>query len=259
MVAPDVAVIRLIRCGHNGPYVTRDLGRTAAGESARAVRPRRRADGCPPGRWPAAPPARSPLTTTPRPRPAGRRRQPARATVQRRAGDGTPAGPQQDGGGACPGRSRPRTPRRLGHGPRPYTDAAPPVDPGFVDNYTRLWKQVERGKLKVRSLGEDLAAARQVLSASNSDLALALRVRNMADFHLTDASDQFDVAVQGHVHHRHDRRRRHPRGPRQQARRRAAHHRLGRLPAHGHRHRVGRLRLRRVRGRGRRSRRPRPS
>ena len=112
------------------------------------------------------------------------------------AGDGTPAGPQQDGGGNLPGQ-KPASDSAPGSdtGPRPYTDAAPPVDPGFVDDYTRLWKQVERGKLKVRSLGEDLAAARQVLSASNSDLAMALRARNMADFHLTDASDQFDVAV----------------------------------------------------------------
>ncbi len=113
------------------------------------------------------------------------------------AADDNPSGPaQQDGGGNLPG-EKPASDAAPGAdtGPRPYTDAAPPVDPGFVDNYTRLWKQVERGKLKVRSLGEDLAAARQVLSASNSDLALALRARNMADFHLTDASDQFDVAV----------------------------------------------------------------
>ena len=34
-----------------------------------------------------------------------------------------------------------------------------------------------------------------MLTSSTSDLALALRARNMADFNLTDASDQFDVAV----------------------------------------------------------------
>ncbi len=73
------------------------------------------------------------------------------------AGDGTPAGPQQAGGGNLPG-EKPASDSAPGSdtGPRPYTDAAPPVDPGFVDTYTRLWKQVERGKLKVRSLGEDL-------------------------------------------------------------------------------------------------------
>lgn len=112
------------------------------------------------------------------------------------AGDGTPARPQQAGGGNRPG-EKPVTDSAPGadSGPRPFTDAAPPVDPGFVDNYTRLWKQVERGKLKVRSLGEDLGAARQVLSASNSDMALAIRVRNLADYNLTDASSQFNVAV----------------------------------------------------------------
>ena len=112
------------------------------------------------------------------------------------ASDGTPAGPQQEGGGTLPGQ-KPATDSAPGSdtGPRPYTDAAPPVDPGFVDNYTRLWKQVERGKLKVRALSEDLEAARQVLSSSTSDLALALRARNRADFNLTDASDEFDVAV----------------------------------------------------------------
>lgn len=113
------------------------------------------------------------------------------------AADDNPGAPaQQEGGGSQPGQKPPSdSAPGSDTGPRPYTDAAPPVDPGFVDTYTRLWKQVERGKLKVRSLGEDLAAARQVLSASNSDMALAIRARNLADFNLTDASDQFDVAV----------------------------------------------------------------
>ena len=111
------------------------------------------------------------------------------------AGDGVPAGPQQAGGGNLPGQKPgDRAPGADG-GARPYTDAAPPLDPGFVDNYTRLWKRVERGKLKVRSLGEDLVAARTVLSSTYGDLAMMLRVRNLTDFNLVDASDQFDVAV----------------------------------------------------------------
>ena len=111
------------------------------------------------------------------------------------AGQGDAVGPAQQGGGARPGERPEDVAPGADSDARPYTDAAPPVDPGFVDDYTRLWKKVEKGKLKVRSLSEDLSAATQVLSASNSDLALALRVRNRADFALNDASDQFDVAV----------------------------------------------------------------
>jgi cell wall-associated NlpC family hydrolase len=111
-------------------------------------------------------------------------------------GDGVPSGPQQDGGGALPGEKPTDSAPGADSGPRPYTDAAPPVDPGFVDAYTRMYKKVERGKLKVRNLGEDLVAANQVIAATNSDLVLALRVRNKADFQLSDASQQFDQAVQ---------------------------------------------------------------
>jgi cell wall-associated NlpC family hydrolase len=106
-----------------------------------------------------------------------------------------PSGPQQQGGGSLPGQQNTDSAPGADTGPRPYTDAAPPVDPGFVDSYTRLWKKVEKGKLKVRSLAEDLSAASQVLSATYSDLALTLRVRNKAEFQLNDASDQFDLAV----------------------------------------------------------------
>ncbi len=98
-------------------------------------------------------------------------------------------------GDHCPARSR----RDLAPGAdaegSEYADAAPPLDPNFVDDYTRLWKKVERGKLKVRSLGEDLAAAHAVLSSTYSDLAMMLRVRNRSDAALVDASDQLDSAV----------------------------------------------------------------
>ena len=108
------------------------------------------------------------------------------------SGPAQPSGPTQDGGGALPGE---KPPADGVDAARPHTDAAPPIDPSFVDNYTRVWKQVERGKLKVRSLGEDLIAAQQVLTASFSDLALTLRVRNKAEFDLSDANNQFTVAV----------------------------------------------------------------
>lgn len=109
------------------------------------------------------------------------------------ASDGRPQGPSAAGGGARPG-ERPPAPGE-DTGTSAYTDAAPPVDPNFVDNYTRLWKKVQRGKLKVRNLSEDLAAAGTVLSSTNSDLALALRVRNRASFQLSDAGAQFELAV----------------------------------------------------------------
>ncbi len=54
---------------------------------------------------------------------------------------------------------------------------------------------MEKGKLKVRSLGEDLVAARQVVATSSSDFALAIRVRNRASTQLGDAQSQFDDAV----------------------------------------------------------------
>lgn len=108
-------------------------------------------------------------------------------------GQGDGVGASQAGGGVQAG-ERPQAPGEDSES-RPYTDAAPPLAPGFVDAYTRLWKRVERGKLKVRSLSEDLAAAGQVLAVTNSDLALALRVRNKADFAFGGASDQFDLAV----------------------------------------------------------------
>jgi cell wall-associated NlpC family hydrolase len=107
--------------------------------------------------------------------------------------DGQPSGPLQAGGGAQPGERPPAD--GVPNGPRSNADAAPPIDPGFVDDYSRLWKQVERGKLKIRSLSQDLIAANQVLSASSSDLSMALRVRNRAELELSDAQDQFGVAV----------------------------------------------------------------
>ncbi len=128
----------------------------------------------------------------------GKKKRPSKSTSDGQSsggGQGDGAGPAQAGGGNRPGeKPTDRAPGADG-GARPFTDAAPPIDPGFVDNYTRLWKKVERGKLKVRSLLEDLGAANEVLSTTYGDLVLALRVRNKADFELSGASDQFDVAV----------------------------------------------------------------
>lgn len=144
---------------------------------------------------PVDPPAQDPAPAGPAPGDAPARPQ-SDGAPGRPHSDGAPGRPQQAGGGAQPG-ERPATDAAPGADSeaRPYTDAAPPVDPGFVDAYTRLYKKVEKGKLKVRSLSEDLSAASEVLAATYGDVALALRVRNRADFELADASGQFDLAV----------------------------------------------------------------
>ena len=106
--------------------------------------------------------------------------------------DGSPA--QQEGGGALPGEKVPVAPG-ADSGADSTADAAPAVSATFVDDYSRAWRRVERGKLKIRSLGEDLVAARQVIVSSSSDYALAIRVRNRASAQLVDAQDQFTQAV----------------------------------------------------------------
>lgn len=106
--------------------------------------------------------------------------------------DNSPA--QQAGGGSQPGVKAPQAPGADG-GANPGADAAPAVSATFVDDYSRAWRKVEKGKLKIRSLGEDLVAARQVITASSSDFALAIRVRNRASAQLVDAEDQFAQAV----------------------------------------------------------------
>ncbi len=110
------------------------------------------------------------------------------------AGDDDRPPAQQSGGGSLPGVKTPVPPGADG-AVNPVADAAPAVSATFVDEYSRAWRQVEKGKLKVRSLGEDLVAARQVVATSSSDFALAIRVRNRASAQLGDAQSQFDDAV----------------------------------------------------------------
>ncbi len=102
---------------------------------------------------------------------------------------------QQQGGGSRPGVEAPVAPGADG-GANQTADAAPAASAAFVDEYSRAWRRVERAKLKVRSLGEDLVAARQVIVTSTSDFALAIRVRNRASAQLVDAEQQFTQAVQ---------------------------------------------------------------
>ena len=110
------------------------------------------------------------------------------------AGDDDRPPAQQSGGGSLPGVKTPVPPGADGAA-NPVADAAPAVSATFVDEYSRAWRQVEKGKLKIRSLGEDLVAARQVVVTSSSDFALAIRVRNRASAQLGDAQGQFDQAV----------------------------------------------------------------
>lgn len=79
---------------------------------------------------------------------------------------------------------------------REHSDAAPPLTPGFVDDYTRLWRSIEAGTERVAVLKGRLAAARLLADATSSDLATVMRVRNRAEFGYKDAADQLDVAVQ---------------------------------------------------------------
>jgi cell wall-associated NlpC family hydrolase len=147
---------------------------------------------------PAVPPAEAPVLDNPLvpPAPLSPSRKPkpkpqdeTSGGASAGSGDGVPA--EQQGGGALPG----ERPTSDADAPTTYADAAPPLEPGFVDDYTRLWKRVEKGKVAVREIRQELAGAQQVLSDTTGDLVLALRVRNRADFAYGDAAQQFDVAV----------------------------------------------------------------
>lgn len=108
-------------------------------------------------------------------------------------GDG-PSGPAADGAGALPG----VRPIDAASEPSPdvtVADAAPPVDPGFVDDYSRLWRAVEKGKRQVAVLSQQAQNARSTLAASWSDFTTVLRERGRAEHALTDATSQLEYAV----------------------------------------------------------------
>lgn len=110
------------------------------------------------------------------------------------ASDGAgPAGgsPVEVGGGALPGeKPRPST------SPQQDTaDAAPALNPGFVDEYSRLWKQVQRGQQKVARLSGSLKSASSAQLDSWDDLAATIRQRGKAEVSLAVAADQFSLSV----------------------------------------------------------------
>ena len=115
--------------------------------------------------------------------------------------------PQQSGGGILPGQKPTATDGLsptgtsdglptdvIGADPR-TSDAAPPLDPNFVDQYGKVWKQVEGDKKHLAKVTKQLTTARRQLSASSVDLEAALRERGRADVNLAAAEDQFGLSV----------------------------------------------------------------
>ncbi len=78
---------------------------------------------------------------------------------------------------------------------RAHADAAPPVSPGFVDDYARLWRAIEAGIERVAELKARVALAQATADAASGDLSLAMRVRNRAEFEYAGAADQLDTAA----------------------------------------------------------------
>ena len=74
-------------------------------------------------------------------------------------------------------------------------DAQPPIDPNFVDNYGRLWKQVEADKRRAARLSVTLAAARSNVAASASDVAQVIREQGRADAELAGATSSLDGSI----------------------------------------------------------------
>jgi hypothetical protein len=106
------------------------------------------------------------------------------------------ADPLQAGGGALPG-VKPQSaadaePATAGAS---VGDAAPPMDPNFVDNYSQVWKQIESGKRRSARLSETLASAKRSLAGSSSDVAQAIRERGRADAQLAGAEAKFGASV----------------------------------------------------------------
>lgn len=78
---------------------------------------------------------------------------------------------------------------------RAQADAAPPLRPGFVDDYSRLWRAIESGMDRVTRLKDRLAQARALRESASGDRGLVVRVRNRADIAFADASGQLDTAA----------------------------------------------------------------
>ncbi len=104
--------------------------------------------------------------------------------------DGAPR-PVEVGGGNLPGEK----PDPIVTHEESTADAAPALDPGFVDDYSRLYRQVQKGQQRVQRLAGTLRSANAILSSSAEDLTFTIRQRGKAEFALADAADQFSLSV----------------------------------------------------------------
>jgi cell wall-associated NlpC family hydrolase len=75
------------------------------------------------------------------------------------------------------------------------SDAAPPIDPNFVDQYGKVWKQVESDKKKNAKTVKQLATARRMLAVSYVDMQSAVRERGRSDATLAAANEEFGLSV----------------------------------------------------------------
>ncbi|MDO8308351.1 MAG: NlpC/P60 family protein [Actinomycetota bacterium] len=96
--------------------------------------------------------------------------------------------PTETGGGQLPGQ-RPDQPRPAN------ADPAPTLDPGFVDDYSVLWRKVQRGQHRIAVLSGNSRAARRVVEGSWQDLVATMRERGKAEAALAGAADQFSGSV----------------------------------------------------------------
>jgi cell wall-associated NlpC family hydrolase len=121
-------------------------------------------------------------------------------------GSGFTGGQSSDGAPAAPADAEP--PLQAGGGNLPgqkpvgdavpdssISDTVPPLDPGFVDRYSTVWKQIEADKQRIANIVHRIGTARGFASASSNDLQLALRERGRADATLARAEDRFGVSV----------------------------------------------------------------
>lgn len=112
------------------------------------------------------------------------------AQADNQPGDPQQSGPAQSGGGNLPGVKPVEETEQ-----QRTSDAAPSINPGFVDTYSRTWKAVEADKERIKNLVKQLAGARVLVRNSSSDLALTMRVRSRASYNVSDAASQFSLAV----------------------------------------------------------------
>jgi cell wall-associated NlpC family hydrolase len=124
-----------------------------------------------------------------------------------------PGEPLQGGGGFVPPKPTAEPPKAAQAGggnlpgvkptsdaePSPVTqsDALPPLDPNFVDNYSNVWKAIQKGKAKIVSLGRGLRTARATMADSVGDQAIAFREDSKAQVGLAQAQAEFASAVRG--------------------------------------------------------------